>query len=149
MIHWQWSSFDQLTGRQLYTILAARAAVFVVEQNCPYLDTDGYDYAAEHLTGWVENDVAAYLRLLGPDTKFREPSLGRIITTAEYRGTGAGRTMMAEGLRHAAKRYPGADVRIGAQERLQQFYESFGFRKASEMYLEDGIPHIEMVRPAS
>ena len=146
-MHWQLSSFATLTNAQLYAILQARVAVFVVEQRCCYQDLDGYDAAAEHLIGWIDDEVGAYLRILGPNTKFAEPSLGRIITTQCCRGSGVGRELVARGLAHLSATCPGMAVRIGAQAHLEKFYGSFGFTRASDVYDEDGIPHIEMLRP--
>jgi ElaA protein len=146
-LDWQWSALNDLSARQLYAIFAARVAVFVVEQNCAYQELDGLDLDAEHLVVWSGNDVAAYLRLLGPGTRFAEPSLGRIITTQAFRGSGLGRELLARGVERARLRYPGQAVRISAQRYLEEFYRSFGFETVSEMYLEDGIPHVEMLRP--
>jgi ElaA protein len=148
-INWQWSTLDELTPRQVYDLLAARVAVFVVEQNCPYQDADGYDYDAQHLIGWFDSKVAACLRVMAPGVKYAEPSLGRIITSAEFRGNGTGRILVAKGLEYTTKMYPGRAVRIGAQAHLERFYGSLGFRKVSEPYLEDGIPHIEMLTQGS
>jgi ElaA protein len=146
-LDWQWSALNDLSARQLYAIFAARVAVFVVEQNCAYQELDGLDLDAEHLVVWSGNDVAAYLRLLGPGTRFAEPSLGRIITTQAFRGSGLGRELLARGVERARLRYPGQAVRISAQRYLEEFYRSFGFETVSEMYLEDGILHVEMLRP--
>lgn len=147
-IRWEWRSFDELSNRELYAILAARQAVFVVEQNCPYLDLDGKDLKAEHLVAWADNQIAAYLRLLGPGVSYPEPSLGRIITTKIGRGSGLGRELVARGLERLHELYPTLPTRIGAQAHLHKFYGSLGFVQASEPYDEDGIPHIEMLRPA-
>ena len=147
-IQWQWRRFAELSSVQLYTIFAARQAVFVVEQNSPYLDLDGKDLDAEHLIAWSGDEVAAYLRLLAPGMSYQEPSLGRIITTKIGRGTGLGRELVARGLQRIYELYPTLPVRIGAQAHLQKFYGSFGFVQSSEPYDEDGIMHIEMLRPA-
>lgn len=145
-IRWEWRSFAELSNLELYAILAARQAVFVVEQNCPYLDLDGKDLKAEHLIAWSGDQVAAYLRLLGPGVSFQEPSLGRIITTKIGRGSGLGRELVARGLQRMHELYPTLPTRIGAQAHLHKFYGSLGFVQASEPYDEDGIPHIEMLR---
>lgn len=146
MIEWQWSTLEEFTPVQLYAVAAARIEVFVVEQNCVYQELDGLDLAARHLTGWSSGKVAAYLRVLGPQTRFTEPSIGRIITTREFRGTGIGRTLVASGVEEAERLYPGQALRISAQAHLQRFYSAFGFVTDSEQYLEDGIPHVEMLR---
>jgi ElaA protein len=148
-IDWQWCRLDDLPARQLYAVVAARIAVFVVEQNCPYQDLDGLDFRATHLIGWerARAEVAAYLRVLEPGTRFAEPSIGRVLTTSAFRGAGLGRELTARGLDYIEKSYPGAGVRISAQEYLERFYRSFGFETVSERYMEDDIPHVEMLRP--
>jgi ElaA protein len=145
-LRWQWCRLTDLSAPELYAIFAARQAVFVVEQTCPYPDLDGYDLEAEHLIAWSGAEVAAYLRLISPGVKYEEPSLGRILTTALARGTGAGRELLARGLERTDQLYPKLSVRIGAQSRLEKFYGSFGFVTVSEPYDEDGIVHVEMVR---
>jgi ElaA protein len=145
-LDWRWYAFDQFTKQQLYAVLAAREAVFIVEQDCAYHDLDGMDADAQHLVAWSAGEVAGYLRLLGPGTRFGEPSLGRILTTARARGTGLGRDLVARGIERAGELYPAQPIRISAQAHLSKFYGSFGFEVASEPYLEDGIPHVEMLR---
>ncbi|MET0534107.1 MAG: GNAT family N-acetyltransferase [Steroidobacter sp.] len=147
-IQWQWRQYAELSPQQIYAIFAARQAVFIVEQNCPYLDMDGKDLEALHLIAWSGDDVAAYLRVIAPGVSFTEPSLGRIITTKIGRGTGLGRELVARGLNKVYELYPTLPTRIGAQAHLHKFYGSLGFAQASEPYDEDGIPHIEMLRPA-
>lgn len=147
-VRWQWCSLEDLSARQLYTLLAARSAVFVVEQRCAYQDPDGADIEAEHLIAWAGDDVAACARVLGPGAKFVEPSIGRVLTSAAFRSTGVGRELMARAVARCDERFPGKAIRIGAQAYLERFYASFGFVKASDTYLEDDIPHIEMLRPA-
>jgi ElaA protein len=147
-LRWQWCTLHELTPAELYALLAARAAVFVVEQNCAYQDADGYDLDAQHLIAWSGAEVAACLRVLSPGTKLAERSIGRIITSSAFRGTGLGRTILKRALERLDAAYPGKPVRIGAQARLAKFYEDFGFQSASEVYMEDGIPHIYMLRAA-
>lgn len=149
-IRWQCASFDELSGKQIYAILQARVAVFAVEQNCVYQDMDNLDFTALHLMAWAEeNKLAAYLRITAPNTCYPEPSIGRVITTAAFRGKGVGRQLMLEGLKQSEAHYPMQAIRINAQAYLQDFYRSFGFETVSEPYLEDGIMHIEMVKPAT
>jgi ElaA protein len=143
---WRFAHFDDLTPREVHDLFQLRVAVFVLEQNCPFQDVDGADLDAWHLLGTAEGALRAYARLLKPGAKFVEASIGRVITSQEARGTGLGRTLMAEAVRRAGELWPGQPIRIGAQARLERFYESFGFRKASDEYIEDGIPHIEMLR---
>jgi ElaA protein len=154
-IAWQWIRFADLTPNELYALLIGRGEVFVVEQRCAFLDADGLDRDALHLLGWARHGdpapadpaLAAYLRLLPPGRKYAEPSIGRVLTTAAFRGVGLGRAVMQEGLRRAAMEYPAQSIRIGAQRYLERFYESLGFHVASAPYDEDGIEHVQMLRP--
>jgi ElaA protein len=143
---WRFAHFDELTPREVHDLFQLRVAVFVLEQNCPFQDLDGADLDAWHLLGRAGNALQAYCRLLSPGVKFPEASIGRVITSQEARGTGLGRVLMAEALQRAQSLWPGQPIRIGAQARLEKFYEGFGFRRASDEYIEDGIPHIEMLR---
>jgi ElaA protein len=146
-IQWQWCRFNGLSPQEIYAIFAARQAVFIVEQNCPYLDMDGKDLDAWHLIAWSNKEVAAYLRLIAPGVSYPdEPSLGRIITTQIARGSGLGRELVVRGLEKIYELYPTLPTRIGAQAHLHKFYGSLGFVQASEPYDEDGIMHIEMLR---
>src|SRR6185295_1561218 len=151
--HWHDRWFDELSTAQLYAILALRERVFVVEQAAAYQDTDGLDLAARHL--WTQRAapgslgspgspglIEAYLRIVPAGAKYDEVSLGRIVVAPEARGTGLGRALVRKGLAAVGD----VPVRIGAQAHLEKFYGEFGFRRASEPYVEDGIPHIEMVR---
>jgi ElaA protein len=145
-MNWRWCSLGELSARQLYSLFAARAAVFVVEQNCPYQDLDGADLEAEHLIVWSGDEVAACARVLEPGVKYAEASIGRVLTAKPFRSSGLGRELMAQAVARCEERFPGQPIRIGAQAYLERFYGSFGFVKASEEYVEDGIPHIEMLR---
>ena len=148
---WRVVPFDALSPRELQYIYMARQAVFSVEQQCAFMDADGLDERAYHLAAWspAQREPLAYARLLEPGAKYAEPSIGRVITTAAARGRGLGRETMVRALAHAAEIWPGAAVRIAAQSRLEGFYASLGFVIASPRFLEDGIDHTEMVRPAS
>ncbi|WP_020655220.1 GNAT family N-acetyltransferase [Massilia niastensis] len=150
MIDWQFSRFSDLSNKDLYEVLAQRQAVFILEQACLYPDIDGYDLDAHHLLGWRSVDgrreLAAYLRVLAPGAKYDEMSLGRVITTPAARGTGAGRALLEQGIACAERLYPGHRIRIGAQQYLEAFYQSFGFRTVSAPYDEDGIMHVDMLR---
>lgn len=147
-LKWEWYRYDELPRDVLYDILALRQRVFVLEQSCAYVDADGVDRDSHHLVGRsADGCIAAYLRVVAPGVKYAEPSLGRVITSAEARGTGAGKALMAEGIARASALYPGQPLRIGAQRYLLRFYESFGFVSTGYEYDEDGIPHTEMLRP--
>lgn len=148
-LEWQWGSFAQLSGSDVYALLGLRQDVFIIEQQCLFADADGFDQQSHHLLGWQvadgERRLAACLRLLPPGAKYAECSIGRVVTAAAARGTGLGRLLMAEGLRRSDKQYPGQPIRIGAQQRLTDFYASFGFVVASAPYDEDAIMHVEML----
>lgn len=140
----QWSRLEQLDTGTLYQILQARAAVFVVEQQCAYADIDGRDHQAWHLQVRHGGELAAYLRLLDPGAGYAEPAIGRVLVLPPFRGLQLGRTLMQEGLDFAALHYPQQAIRIGAQYHLRDFYASLGFQADGEPYDEDGIPHLEM-----
>jgi ElaA protein len=147
---WQWSRLDGLAPSDLYAAMAARQLVFAVEQHCAFQDADGLDLSAWHLLGWVDGDdgpsLAAYLRVIDPAAKYTEPSIGRVLTVPPWRGIGLGRVVMIEGIARAEAVWPGRPVRIAAQQHLERFYASLDFRTVSAPYIEDGIPHIEMLR---
>lgn len=147
-ITWRVERFDELSLDRLYAILAARVAVFVVEQDCPYQDLDGLDGCGLHVAAWSGHDVLAYARVLPPGGRFAEPSIGRVLTTQSARGSGLGRELMHRGIETAEAHFPGMALRISAQQYLERFYTELGFRVVSEPYLEDGIPHLEMLREA-
>lgn len=150
MIQWQWVLFEQLSVNELYEIIKVRQEIFVVEQNCVYLDADGLDQFSWHLLGWKggadKRKIVAYLRVVFPRKKYAEPSIGRVLTTLALRGTGLGKELMQRTLIHVADVYPDSPIRISAQQYLEKFYANFGFQVVSEPYDEDGIVHIEMLR---
>lgn len=149
MSDWIWKDFTALTQKELYEIAKVRQKVFVVEQNCAFLDLDDLDYNAWHLfkTGSF-GEVIAYLRLVESGGRFTSPSIGRLLTSREARRTGQGRQIMAEGIKRAKDMFPGKVIRISAQQYLEDFYASFGFKKTGAPYLDDDIPHIDMYLPA-
>jgi ElaA protein len=148
-MHWRWTRFEGLGVQGLYDILALRCRVFILEQGA-YLDPDGADAQAWHLQGRDDAGVLqAYLRGVDPGIKYVEPSIGRVITAPEVRGRGLGRTLMQEGLACCAAQWPGLAIRISAQARLRRFYESLGFEAIGDEYIEDQIPHIQMLRRSS
>ena len=150
-LRWRWCRFDALSVHELQNIYAARQAVFGLEQQCVYLDIDGYDEGAFHLAAWSPEHrwPLAYARLLDPGAKYPEPSMGRVITTAPARGRGLGRELVRRVLEHSAVTWPQGAIRISAQSRLERFYAEFGFVAVGPPYIEDGIPHTEMLRPGS
>ena len=144
-----WRNFQQLTTNELYQLLRLRCQVFLVEQQCAYLDIDGSDQAADHLLAWDAGDeLAGYLRAFAPGKPGAAARIGRVVTSASHRGTGLGHWLMDEALEFLAQQYPGAGVEISAQAYLEGFYSKFGFRRSSENYLEDGIAHCTMTRTA-
>jgi len=148
-ITFEWARMESMTPRQIYDILGAREAVFVVEQACPYQEIDGADFASWHLSVRSDGELAGYARVVAPGVKYDDPSIGRVMTVGKFRALKIGRQLMAEAIRFTAATYPDRNIRIGAQARLQDFYESLGFVRTSEIYSEDGIPHIEMTRCAA
>lgn len=149
MLNWHWKKYSELTRDELYLILQARERVFVVEQNCPYLDADGTDSKAWHLWGVdsrTPGRVDAYLRAFPPGVKYAEASVGRVLTSSEARRGGFGKALMLEAIARLEKELGAVAIRISAQSYLQKFYEELGFKKVSEEYLEDNIPHIEMLK---
>lgn len=140
-------AFWELTLDQLYELMALRQSVFVVEQDCPYLDADGLDQAAYHLMGYDEQEeLVAYTRLLPPGTSYPDQaSIGRVITRASERRTGLGSRLMRESIKMIHELFNTSKIKISAQCYLIKFYESLGFETLGKSYLEDGIPHIAMV----
>jgi len=149
-VFWQWSRFSELTPGELYEVVRLREEVFVVEQQCPYIDADGRDPHAWHLLGWSDGPkgrkLVAYARIFEPGVRYTEGSIGRVVSAPEARGTGVGKTLMAEALRRLEVLAPGQPIKIAAQRRLEKFYSELGFKTASAPYEEDGIIHVDMLR---
>jgi ElaA protein len=145
IIEWTSKSFEQLSGIELYAILRLRSEVFVVEQNCVYLDLDNKDQSSFHICGHSKNELVAYARILPPGLAFIEASIGRVSTSPAYRHHGAGRELMIRSIAFTQQQFNDRPIRIGAQLYLEKFYSSLGFQSCSPVYLEDGIPHIEMI----
>ncbi len=145
MITWVLKKFDELGPRELYAILQLRAEVFVVEQQCVFQDLDNKDQASWHLMGWEDTLLLAYTRLVPPGISYTEPSVGRVVTSPGVRGGGMGRELMKQSIEQCRKLFGNTTIRIGAQLYLQGFYGSLGFIPTGEIYLEDGIQHIEMI----
>lgn len=143
-MQWQIKSFDALLVNELYDILRLRSEIFVVEQNCVYLDIDGKDKLALHLFGEFEGKIVAYSRLFKPGITFDNASIGRVVVDANYRDRKWGHELMQQAIAGVELHFGENKITIGAQLYLKKFYESHGFVPTSEMYLEDGIPHIEM-----
>jgi ElaA protein len=147
---WTFGRLDELSGVDVHAFLKLRAEVFSVEQNCVFLDPDDADIDSWHLLGRSseQGELLAYLRIVDAGIKYPEPSVGRVVTAPKARGQNLGRALMAEGLARCHALWPSLGIVINAQHRLERFYQEFGFVSSSEPYIEDGIPHIEMARPA-
>jgi ElaA protein len=145
MTTWTCKRFDALTLEELYKILRLRSEVFVVEQNCVFLDMDNKDFFCDHLMGWRENILVGYSRIVPAGISYEETSIGRIVSSPGARGLGIGRELMQQGIETLYMLHGKRDIRIGAQYYLKAFYGSFGFVQTGEIYPEDGIDHIEML----
>ena len=140
-------SFEQLDKAELYEIMQLRIEVFVIEQDCPYPDLDGMDHECLHMWILQDDQIASYLRINPAGSLYAEPSLGRIVTKLAHRSKGLGAVIINKAIEVVCQEKPTA-IRISAQSHLENYYEKFGFLKASDEYLEDNIPHIEMLRDA-
>jgi ElaA protein len=144
-VEWRCKYFNELTPVELYEIMKLRSEVFVVEQNCVFLDADDKDQIAFHFCGWDDKNLVAYVRLLPPDSVYKEMSIGRVVTSPRYRKSGIGKKLMQQAIEMCYQLFGKDTIKIGAQLYLKKFYESFGFQQVEEMYFEDGIPHIHMI----
>ncbi|POT59795.1 GNAT family N-acetyltransferase [Citrobacter amalonaticus] len=151
MIIWQDLHHSELTVPQLYALLKLRCEVFVVEQHCPYQDVDGDDLAGEnrHILGWHNDELVAYARILKSADELEPVVIGRVIVSEALRGAKLGQQLMAQTLRSCEQHWPGKALYLGAQAHLQAFYAYFGFVPVTDVYDEDGIAHIGMVREAN
>lgn len=138
--------FNQLSLEELYQVLQLRSEVFVVEQNCVYQDLDGKDYMALHILGFENDLLVAYTRCFKPGDYFENASIGRVIVRDNFRKYGYGHQVMKASIKEIENRYNTYSIRISAQQYLKNFYETHGFKPSGEGYLEDGIPHIAMIR---
>lgn len=143
-LSWKVSRFDELTRDELYEIFHLRCKIFVVEQDAPYLDMDYKDQKALHLQGYVDGRLVAYCRLFSAGGYFDEACIGRVIVAQEYRKYGFGHELMKRAVEIEESLLGEKKITISAQLYLKKFYESHGFKQTSEMYLEDGLPHIQM-----
>jgi ElaA protein len=148
-IDWQLKTFDELTPQQLYAILQLRNEVFVVEQNCVFQDADNNDPYAWHLMGWHHNQLIAYTRLVPAGIIYDQASIGRVVTSPGVRHMGMGKILMQQSIETIYQLFGKVDIKIGAQLYLKKFYESFGFVQTSDVYIEDGIEHIYMLKSAN
>ncbi|MFE7083559.1 GNAT family N-acetyltransferase [Priestia megaterium] len=142
---WRLKKFDDLTNIELYKLLKERTLVFVVEQNCPYLEVDGKDPFSYHLFKEDNGEIVAYLRIVPAGVVYQEISIGRVFVKKEYRGQGIADELLKKGLDFIRNELKETTVKIQAQDYLRKFYSSFGFQAISGTYLEDNIPHIHML----
>ena len=145
-LSWSWKTFNQLSKEELYELLSLRQSIFVVEQKSWYLDADGLDNCSLHLLIKLNDVLLGYLRLLPPKIKYDTPSIGRIAILENYRGNKIGSRLVKEGIQKSLETFSTHSLTISAQEYLIKFYEDHGFKVFGEVYDEDGIPHIQMVK---
>ncbi len=143
-LEWICKKFNELTVNELYEIMKLRSEVFVVEQNCVYLDADDKDLKGYHLFTFIDHKIAAYARLLPPNVSYAQASIGRVLTATSQRKKGSGILLMQEAIKQTHHLYTTSAIKIGAQLYLKKFYEGLGFAQTSGIYDEDGIDHIEM-----
>jgi len=147
-VQWQLLPFTELTLDSLYELMKLRVDIFVVEQNCPYPELDEKDRVAGtmHLLGRDSSgELLAYARLLPAGVSYSQVSIGRVAVAPKARGDGRARQLMQEAIVNCQKLWPAEDIKIGAQDYLRAFYQSLGFEAVSDVYLEDGIPHLDML----
>ncbi|WP_394368404.1 GNAT family N-acetyltransferase [Kaistella gelatinilytica] len=143
---WKIKSFEELSTKELYEILKVRQEVFVVEQTCYYLDADGSDKKAAHIWAEQNDQIIAYCRVFEPGIKYAEASIGRVLTHPSYRNLNLGKILVRIAIDTIEGRFRTTDIKISAQDYLLKFYSDFGFIATEHKYLEDDIPHTEMVR---
>jgi ElaA protein len=139
-------TFEELTNKELYEILQLRSEVFVIEQDCIYQDIDGKDNRALHVLGWEDGNLVAYARCFQSGDYFEEAAIGRILVRENYRKLGYGHKITKASIDAIKSKYEADKIKISAQTYLVIFYERHGFKTIGDRYLEDGIPHIAMLR---
>lgn len=145
-LNWSIKRFAELSTDELHDLLDLRIRVFVVEQNCPYPEVDGKDRQSGHILGRDEQgEIVAYSRIVDPGISYPEPGIGRVVTAESIRGKGLGHDLMTQSMHYVRENYGQVAVRLSAQEHLRSFYGNHGFQTVSDTYLEDDIPHIEML----
>ncbi len=145
-LNWEINTLHDLSVTDYHHVLALRASIFIVEQNCPYQDIDDKDLSAFHVYGKIDQNIVAVCRILPPGISYAEISIGRVAVSMGYRGTNVGNDLMHQTIYFIENRWGEKDIRISAQQHLTSFYGRFGFIQVSEMYLEDDIPNVEMLR---
>lgn len=146
-IIWSTKHFSELSVDELYQILRLRSEVFVVEQNCVFLDMDNNDQIAYHTMGWLGDELIATTRLFDIDQSYKGyQSIGRVVGSPRHRGIGAGKALMQYSIKECERLFGKHPIKIGAQLYLKKFYGELGWEQAGEMYYEDEIEHIPMIR---
>jgi ElaA protein len=145
-IQWLLKKFEELSPYQVYAMLQLRNEVFVVEQHCVFQDADDKDQHSYHLMGFSDNKLVAYTRIVPAGIIYEQASIGRVVTSPSVRRAGAGRQLMLQSIQTVYDLFGKVPIKIGAQLYLKKFYESLGFVQVSEVYLEDGIEHIYMIK---
>ncbi|MGB1248052.1 MAG: GNAT family N-acetyltransferase [Chitinophagales bacterium] len=145
-IEWRVKKFEELTRLELYDMMNLRQVVFVVEQDCPYIDADYKDLKSWHIMGYIDGKLKLYTRLVFPSISYKEPSIGRVVSCPSIRRQGYGVPLMQKSVEIHDEKYPNQGCRISAQTYLIPYYSTFGFEVCSEEYLEDNLPHHEMIR---
>jgi len=144
---WTCKTFQELSVDELYSLLRLRSDVFVVEQNCVFLDQDNKDQYCYHIMGWDGKNLVASTRLVPKGVSYPDyHSIGRVVNSRDYRGLGLGKELMEYSIEKCIEHFGNGPIKIGAQLYLKKFYESLGFVQSSDIYDEDGIDHIEMIR---
>lgn len=144
-LQWILKEFDELSPFELYAILQLRNEVFVVEQNCVFQDADNKDQFSFHFMAWGNDKLVGYTRIVPPGIIYEQASIGRVVTSPSVRSSGVGKMLMKKSIETVNVLFGIVSIKIGAQFHLQKFYSSFGFQQTSDVYLEDGIEHIEMI----
>jgi len=140
-----YKNFDELTKKEVYEIIKLRIDIFVVEQNCPYPELDRKDYKAIHHFIKEKDEIIAYLRILPKGVSYDEVSIGRVIVNKNYRGNGYAKKILKNAINFVEQKWGETSIRLSGQKYLEKFYNSFGFDTVSDVYLEDNIPHVEML----
>ena len=143
-MEFKWKSFSALTKQELYEVLNLRQQVFVVEQDCPFIDADFKDQDCDHLLAYQESQLVGYLRVGRPGQRYEGPEIGRVLTKESIRREGIGKILTKKAIDFCVNKYPNFDISLSAQYRLLKFYKEFGFEPVGEVYLEDDIDHIKM-----
>ena len=142
----QVKSFQELSLEEFHDIIALRIQIFIIEQNCPYQEVDGKDKLAHHLFFKNEMDeIIAITRILPQGISYAEVAIGRVVVHEDYRGTGLGNQLMSDSMNFVRDKYGEVPVRLSAQKHLENYYGNHGFKSTGKEYLEDGIPHVEML----